>query len=537
MVVKWSTGKDSADAPLVTSGTNLYRIGIPLTSPPNGTVNVDLYRAGLHYYRLEFDYNGSLNLNLNRSTLDPNDVAIELLKRLGDKANDSSVAAEVAYSLMDNDTLINSDLILAGKLPGLDTAKVVKEALKLLAAKNLPLKELVSSDKWILGIDTMSIHVRIRDLSLSGTIVVDTNKLFPPYPVRVTQALAISGELQAGGGAIAVTGVFEATNKLVTNSVKIFRDNDDATTGFEFPANFDLINQPSILDLSGKLSISAKPTTAAGTYRLEIILKDQDGLYAKATLEFIVSSAADRQGPSIEILSPAPFTILDNACSTVLVKAKVTDPSGVDSVWIDGRIAQKSDETWEIADVAIPVKDFGHTVLVVAKDKSGNRDTGRIVVGRKGTSNSNAPTTLLMSPVADDILPFDSSSVLVAWKVEDPRSPIAKVIIDGVVATTSEGNIWSRRVEIPATGKPTTISLLAINEAFQEITKSFQVTRLANTGSTPTKDTIKPKILRQAGTNDSVVAYDVSEIAVGWAVSDTSPLKVTIQGASPCTLR
>jgi hypothetical protein len=529
-LVKWSTDIDSGDASLLSSGSDRYQIGISLASPPNSPVNIDLYRAGIHYYRAEFNYNGSPSLKLNSSNLAPNDLAIELLRRLGENATDSEAIAEVARSLVEKDTVIKSDLVLAGKLPGLDTAKVVQEALKLLVTKNLPLKELVPSGKWILDIDTLSIHVRIRDLSLSGIILADTNKLFPPYPVRVKQPLAISGELQVGGGARAVSGIFEATNKLLTSSVKIFHDSDDATNGFDFPVNFDLLGQPSRLDLSGKLSIAAKSTTSAGAYKLEIILQDQDAFFAKASVEFVVTSAADKQGPSIEVLSPAPFTLLENATGTVLVKALVTDPSGVDSVWIDGRVAQNSGENWEVADVGIPVKDFGHTVLVVAKDKSGNQDTARIVVGRKGAPNSSAPTTLLMSPIADAILPLDSSSVLVSWKVDDPRSPIAKVFIDGVVATTSEGNIWSRRVELPATGNPTTISLLAINQAFQEITKSFQVTRRADTESNPTNDTLKPIIARQTGTKDTIVAYDVSEIAVGWSVSDASPLKVTIQG-------
>ncbi len=77
--VKWSTGTDSGEAPLVTTAADQYKIDISLASPPNNPVKVDLYRAGLLYYRLKFDYTGTTALALNSGALAPNDVAIELL--------------------------------------------------------------------------------------------------------------------------------------------------------------------------------------------------------------------------------------------------------------------------------------------------------------------------------------------------------------------------------------------------------------------------------------------------------------------------
>ncbi|MEK7394975.1 MAG: FN3 associated domain-containing protein [Fibrobacterota bacterium] len=529
-MVKWNTGSDSGTTTPVSVGDNNYQVSIRLASPPSGPVSLNLYRAGIHYSRLNYDYTDAPELKLNSNNV-VNDLALELLRRLGEKATDSSAIAEVAKSLVEKDTVIKSDLILAGKLLGLDTAKVVKEALKLLVAKNAPLKDLVPSGKWILNIDTLSIHVRIRLMTDSGLLKADTTKLFPPYPMRLKTAVTLAAQLQAGGSAVAVTGAFEATTVIATLSTKVFQGETDKTNSFNL-TTIDLLNRPQMLDLAGKLSITAKESTAPGTYRLEIVVQDDAGNPVKITVTFEVTSAADRIGPSIEIIAPEPFTILENATSTVAVKARVVDPSGVDSVWIDNRPASKVGDSWEISDVAIPVKDFGYNVLVIARDKAGNRDTNQVTVGRKNSSNANDPTTLLVSPAADAILPFDSSSVTVLWKVEDPRSPIAKVIIDGLVATKTPGNIWSRRVEIPATGKPTTITLLAINEAFQEITKSFQVTRKVDSSSTPAKDTDKPRIVRQTGTQDQSVAYNVSEVSLGWTVTDASPVQVTIQGLS-----
>ncbi len=519
--VKWSTGNDSADASLVTSGTNLYRINIPLASPPNNPVNVDLFRAGLLYYRLRFDYTGTTALTLNSGALAPNDVAIELLKRLGDKANDSSVAAEVARALIDNDTLVKSDLILAGKLPGLDTAKVVQEALKLLAAKNLPLKELVPSGKWILNIDTLSIHVRMRDLSLSGTIVVDTNKLFPPYPVRVTQALAITGEIQAGGSALAVSGVFEATNKLVTNSVKIFHENEDATAGFDFPVNFDLLDQPSKLDLSGKLSIAAKPTTAAGTYRLEIILKDQDAFFAKATLEFqVVTRPADTGS------TPAKDTI----------KPKILRQAGTENREVAYDVSEIA-VGWTVSDASplkvtiqgapVTAKDGAYTATVVlgnattvirirATDSANNEATDSVII-RRG-SEPGAPVVTREPGTKDSAVAYSVTSLKLAWKISDAT----QVTLNGSPVQGVDGiyTIQVGPLKVGANG----YKILAKNATGKESSDTITISRAYH-------DSIFPVAVAENGTKDTTVPNATDKISLSWKVIDNDKLQtVTIGG-------
>lgn len=519
--VKWSTGSDSAAAQLESLETNLYGISIPLASPPNNPVNVDLYRAGLLYYRLRFDYTGTTALTLNSGALAPNDVAIELLKRLGDKATDSSVASEVARALLDNDTLVKSDLILAGKLPGLDTTKVIQEALKLLAAKNLPLKELVPSGKWILDIDTLSIHVRMRDLSLSGTIVVDTNKLFPPYPVRVTQALAITGEIQAGGSALAVSGVFEATNKLVTNSVKIFRDNDDVTTGFDFPVNFDLLDQPSKLDLSGKLSIAAKPTTAAGTYRLEIILKDQDAFFAKATLEFqVVTRPADTGStPAKDTIKP---TILRQAgtenrevaydVSEIAVGWTVSDASSL-KVTIQGAPVTAKDGAY----TATVVLGNATTVIRIRATDSANNEATDSVIIRRG-SEPGAPVVTREPGTKDSAVAYSVTSLKLAWKISDAT----QVTLNGSPVQGVDGiyTIQAAPLKVGANG----YKLVAKNAAGKESSDTITISRAYH-------DSIFPVAVAENGTKDTTVPNATDKISLSWKVTDNDKLQsVTIGG-------
>ncbi|HQF56798.1 MAG TPA: hypothetical protein PK208_16900, partial [Fibrobacteria bacterium] len=501
--VKWSTDNDSAEAPLVSSGTNEYRIGIPLASPPNTPVKVDLYRAGLLYYRLKFDYTGTTALTLNSGALAPNDVAIELLKRLGDKATDSSVAAEVARALLDNDTLVKSDLILSGKLPGLDTAKVVQEALKLLVAKNMPLKELVPSGKWILDIDTLSIHVRMRDLSLSGTIVADTNKLFPPYPVRVKQALAISGELLAGGGALAVSGVFEATNKLVTSSVKVFRDNDDATNGFEFPVNFDLIDRPSKLDLSGKLSIAAKPTTAPGTYRLEILLQDQDAFFAKATLEFqVVSQPTDTGAP---VISREPGTNDSTVAYSVTSLTLAWKITGASRVTFNGSTVAAGDGIYTIPASSLKVGANGFKI--VATNPAGKESSDTITIWR-AYHDSIFPVAVRESGTKDTTVPHATESIVLSWRVTD-NDTLQSVSIGGLVAA-AVGDIYSATLPLKPGGN---LFILAATDTARNATRdTVTVFRTLDVGA--------PVIERQAGTKDSSVSYATTGIQLSWKVTD-----------------
>ncbi len=519
--VKWNSGNDSGVAPLATSGSDLYQVGISLASPPNSPINVDLYRAGIHYYRLKYEYNGSLSLKLNNESMVPNELAIELLKRLGDKATDTSAIAEVARSLVDNDTLIKSDLILAGKLPGLDTAKVVKEALKLLVAKNVPLKELVPSGKWILGIDTLSIHVRIHDLSLAGTIVVDTNKLFPPYPVRVKDTLAISGAIQAGGGAIAVSGIFEATNKLVTSSVKIFRENDDATTGFDFPVNFDLLSQPSKLDLSGKLSIAAKPTTAAGTYRLEIILQDQDAFFAKATLEFQVvarstdtgsTPAKDTDKPRIVRQAGTHDSIVAYDASEVVVGWTVSDASPL-KVTIQGALVAVKDGAY----TATVVLDNATTVIRIKAIDSANNEATDSVIIRKG-SEPGAPGVSRETGTKDTTVAYSVSSLKLSWKVTDA----SQVTLNGSPIQGIDGiyTIQTSSLKVGANG----YKIVAKNAAGKESSDSITIWRTYH-------DSIFPVAVPENGTKDTTVPNATETIVLSWKVTDNDKLQsVTIGG-------
>ena len=53
-LAKWSSGVDSGVGTPRGSKSNRYQVDIPLASPPSKPVNVDLYRAGLQYYRLKF---------------------------------------------------------------------------------------------------------------------------------------------------------------------------------------------------------------------------------------------------------------------------------------------------------------------------------------------------------------------------------------------------------------------------------------------------------------------------------------------------
>lgn len=499
-------------------------IKIDLDAPPAETVKVDLWRAGVKMYELDYVHSGSQKLVYTRSKRE-NTLGVTLLRRIYPSSDSLAFVAEFAKLLVENDPLVLSLGFPAKSIEGVDTALVMRKAMEIVAAKQLPVSSVIPKDgPWALGLDSAAVHARIQELVREGKIEVDTAKLFPPYPMRTKNGIALDAQLVAGGPAVGVTGAFEATYKVVNLSSRVLRDGQESKD-FEIPT-LAFSEYPKLLDLSGKLSIRAKESAAAGSYTLEITAQDDSLRKAVSSVDFQVVPAADKQGPQIEITSPAANTVLENAVDKIDVKAVVSDPSGVDSVWIDNRAASLIDGKWTVEGVSIPVTNLGHKVVVRATDSNGNGSTADIVVGRMSPLDPGAPITSVVQPKETEF-PFDSASVLVRWKIEDPRAEVTKVWIGGQEATKEDGFVWAGRVSLPPTGTPTTITFLGVNAKNDSTQKFVQLTR--KTGAGP--DTSKPVIVRQAGTETKNVGFDVGEVSVGWKVTDNAAVTVKIDGS------
>lgn len=496
-------------------------IKIDLDAPPAETVKVDLWRAGVKMYELDYVHDNSQRLVYTRSKREYA-LAVKLIRRIYPASDSLTFATEFARLLVDNDPLVLSLGFPAKSIEGVDTALVMRKAMEIVAAKQMPVSSVIPKDApWALGLDSAAVHARIQELVREGKIEADTAKLFPPYPVRTKNGIALDAQLVAGGPAVGVTGAFEATYKIVNLSSRVLRDGQESGD-FEIPT-LAFSEYPKLLELSGKLNIRAKESAAAGLYILEITAQDDSLRKAVSTVEFQVVPAADKQGPKIEITSPVANTVLENSVDRIDVKAVVSDPSGVDSVWIDNRAASLIDGKWTVEGVSIPVTNLGYKVVVRARDSKGNESKADILVGRMAPLDPGAPVTSVVQPKETEF-PFDSASVLVRWKIEDPRAEVTKVWIGGQEATKEEGFVWARRVNLPPTGTPTTITFLGINEKNDSTQKFVQLTRKT--------DAKGPEIEILSPIDGAGVGYEIQSIVVRAKVSDPSGLdSVKINGA------
>ncbi|MEN9306350.1 MAG: hypothetical protein RL173_282 [Fibrobacterota bacterium] len=485
-----------------------------LASAPADTVRIDLWRAGVQYMTLGYKRDGA-NTDLKPlAILSENVVAIEILKTILPSTDPAAFVQELAKRLVANDSLVRGTGFPANSIvPGIDNNAVLDSAMSILVVKGLPLSAVIpGTGAWALGLDTIAIHVRINVLVTAGKISADTAKLFPPYPVRLKSPVTLDSVLVAGGATTSVKGSFEATYQLSGKLIRVLRDTQDVSTQFDI-SSFELLERPKSFDLSGKLQVGAKESATPGRYRLEVMFQDDSLRKAVSSASFRVAAAADKQGPQITFVSPAANTVLDNATSSVLVKVSAMDESGVDSIWIDGKPASLVDGIWS-ATVSIPVTDLGYAVGVKAWDKLGNASTSSITVGRKAPTDPGKPTTTVLQPVAGSVFDFDTTSVLVRWKVEDPRAVTSKVLIDGEAATGEANSVWSRRVNLVQTGTPTTITLVAINANNDSTTSFVQVTRSSD---------VKGPVLHITSPIEGVVlGYEVQSILVHAAASDAS---------------
>lgn len=525
-LVTWRIGSDTGSAAVAGGGSSFQ---IQLQAKVEGDVWFDLWRSGVRIMQLKYVRKTETTLEY-ASEKREDSLAREIFRQILPSKDSSAFAKKLAEQVVSKDSVNRSTEQAIALMVGVNRDTLVAEALRIMAQSGQSIDKFLPQGRdSFLGLSIESIHVQVKVLVELKVIVTDTNALFPPPPVRVVSNLAMPEKLQAGGDAAGVTGKFEATGKIATLIAKVYQDTLDVSRHFEIP-QVDLTSRPRELELNGKLSVTAKASAAAGTYRLEVVVMDADETpnSIKAVVGFQVLPAADTVGPIIQILSPTVGTVLENDVSTVAVKAQIEDPSGVDSVWISDKLAVGVDGIWSATSVEIPVTDIGFAVVVRATDGQGNISSKDVLVGRKAKLDPGAPSWTVLSPKANEVFAFDSSSVAVRWKVSDPRAEISKAWIGGGEASKDADGIWIRRVELPATGALTTVTLVAVNAKGDSVQGFVQVTRQA--------DTKGPMIQIKSPVDGMVFGYDTPSVLVMIAATDPSGIdsvKVNGMPANP----
>lgn len=220
-----------------------------------------------------------------------------------------------------------------------------------------------------------------------------------------------------------VKGSFVGDSGLSSYKVRILQGTNDKSDLFSItsqPVQLDGSQTAWDLAVNARLTLQVK-TGIAGSYTLEVSISDPRGRSDTSRAVFSVLPPPDKTGPSIEWVSPISNLILENDDSVVAIEIKVSDPSGIDSVWVGGKKAVKNDSSW-ISEIEVAASDLGYELKVRAWDKAGNwTDSTRRIV-RKLPPVAGAPVLRLLIPDtnAGIVLPFDSAILRLQWSITDP---------------------------------------------------------------------------------------------------------------------
>jgi len=405
-------GDDSAAQEITTS---VRGVQIKLDAPPADTAILSLSRGDVWIHDLEYVYDGSSTLRYTQKHRS-NALALAIFARIHPASSHEAFVSEFARLLVSNDSLVRTLGFPSRGIPGVDSAEVLREAMKIVVASGKPLAAFVpSSGTWALGLDTADVRTRVRGLVQQGAVSADTSKLFErPVP-------------------------------------------------------------------------------------------------------------PDTTGPAVRFQSPGLDTVISNADDRIDVRVFALDPSGVDSVWIDGQIATKDGGSWLATGIRIPVSDLGYRLVARARDAKGNVSTASIVVVRKATEPPAQPSLVLLQPVDGQVFGLDSNSVLVRWKVQDPRAEVIRVEIGDARADLESQNVWACRIGLPAAGKTLIVPLLAINAAGDSSRSFFRLVRAT--------DSTSPSIVVLSPVDRTAFGYDVPVVLVRARVNVVSGIdSVKING-------
>jgi len=246
----------------------------------------------------------------------------------------------------------------------------------------------------------------------------------------------------------------------------------------------------------------------------ELLVRAQSTLGLVSTESAPVGRKPDTAGPLLRWVSPTQEYRVAYDMFHLQVVVAATDLSGVDSVHIGGKRSDSSGGVW-MAHVALSDPGTTARIPVKAWDHVGNQTDSALLVARDPIPHDLAPTYRWIQPTDNSktVIPFDSTGFQVVCVFKDISGMDASSVkIGDVPATRLDDTTWTRRVELPPTGKEVVVTLEGRNTRGK--------TAYSFVGITRRRDTIPPHATPLPGPQARIVPFDSAQAAVGWTLSD-----------------
>jgi uncharacterized protein (TIGR02145 family) len=508
--------------------TSTKIVGTMLLAPGSKDIYLGTWAGGMRFSTIKFRQEGSASSLLFVST-DPDSIALALLERLpsGSPRIKDTLVAFYANRLLNHDAAFQGFPKNCPK--GLDSAAVVHAGLLQALGAGVPVKYMAQS--WMLGIDASQAETWLRSQVTMG-ILHDSNlvRAFPPFPVRTKETLNVP-DLEPGI-AYAVKGAFVGDSGLSRIGWKVSQAKADRSEAFDlsYSAQVDGTQKSWSLEVDAKMKIRSS-NALPGTYELIVWMIDPNGNADTLHATFQVLSLADKIGPQITVLSPSPDTILGNTDSLLLVAVRAVDPSGIDSVVIQG---VRVDSVGGVYSRRVPVPATGAStpIRVAAFDKKGNRTDSFVRAARMPESGLISPRLTRISPAQQtgNNLSLTDSVITVVFAANSPNGLADTAIrIGGRPARRISDTSWSLDVPVPANGFETTIPVDLVDKKGVRSSDWVKATR--------SKDATGPVVEWTSPSTDTVVSNSTSTVAIRFQAKDISGVdSVLANGRKPDAL-
>ncbi|QQS06756.1 MAG: chitobiase/beta-hexosaminidase C-terminal domain-containing protein [Fibrobacterota bacterium] len=344
---------------------------------------------------------------------------------------------------------------------------------------------------------------------LVAALSVDSSSL---NPFQLETALRLD-TLRPGEPPVGLLGKIKGKKGVKSIEYVIENDSGLRTDRFVLADFPDLNANPATVDLAGHPTFAPRANAVQGAYTLRLLVKDALGNEQVYATAFHVGAELDHKGPSLIVLSPTSAVVRDFNDSQLVVKVEAKDPSGVKSVTIDGKVADKGEDGIWFDTLVVPVRDSSQLVKIEAKDVFGNASDAQIQIRRNQKPIPTAPRLKLVSPASGTLVAFEDSVVRVVWKAETDFGKIDSVTIDGVQAKAENGT-WVRELILPANGKTTSFGVRAYSSVPLTATEYVSIGRKA--------DNAGPVVVWSDAAKSQRITYDVKQTEISVTASDLS---------------
>jgi alpha-tubulin suppressor-like RCC1 family protein len=339
--------------------------------------------------------------------------------------------------------------------------------------------------------------------------------------VAVAPTLRKTVNLAVGSNGFKIVAT-DAAGNASTDSVTITRQADLAKPGVAGPVDWSVDFETDTASVTWTIANLAKVASIAfdttripvsatvrkalklevGANRFVLTVVDLEGGVYRDTV--VVTRAKDAKGPVVSWVSPSSSKIVEAGMTSIALYVQATDPSGVDSVTIQGVTATST----LLAKKDLPLVVGENVFTVVATDTAGNATTSKVVVVR--SKDAVAPIVVITSPKEGAVaLPFGSSQVTVVATADDGTGSGIDYVTIG--ATKVAMAPYTALVS----GLKTGANSIIVNVFDKAGNMGADTVVVVVAG-----DAEVPGVARVAGTADRTVPYATTSATVSWTVTD-----------------